>query len=121
MTAAYWEIGRRIVECEQEGADLAAYGDELMQRLSADLSNRFGRGFSRQNLQQMRSFYLFWPEIRQTVSGKFTSEILQTVSGKFTLPWSAGGAAASGRCPHAGTGDQGPLRVGVPRFEGRIF
>jgi len=77
MTAAYWEIGRRIVECEQEGANRAAYGDELMLRLSADLGSRFGRGFSRQNLQQMRNFYLFWPEIHQTVSGKFT------------LPWSA--------------------------------
>lgn len=45
--------------------------------MSADLTKRFGRGFSRQNLQQMRNFYLFWPEINQTPSGKLD------------LPWSA--------------------------------
>jgi predicted nuclease of restriction endonuclease-like (RecB) superfamily len=77
MTTAYWEIGRRIVEYEQRGLQRAAYGEELLLRLSVDLTQRFGRGFSRQNLQQMRSFYLFWPEINQTPSGKFE------------LPWSA--------------------------------
>lgn len=77
MTATYWEVGRRIIEYEQAGAHRAAYGDELLLRLSADLTKRFGRGFSRQNIQQMRNFYLFWPEINQTPSGKFE------------LPWSA--------------------------------
>jgi hypothetical protein len=77
MTTAYWEIGRRIVESEQRGGQRADYGDELLVRLSVDLTKRFGRGFSRQNLQQMRNFYLFW------------LDICQTMSGKFTLPWSA--------------------------------
>jgi hypothetical protein len=77
MTTAYWEIGRRIVESEQAGAQRAAYGEALLKRLSTDLSKRFGRGFSRRNLQQMRIFYLCWPEINQTPSGKFV------------LPWSA--------------------------------
>ncbi|OFA00503.1 YhcG family protein [Duganella sp. HH101] len=77
MTAAYWEIGRRIVECEQAGTDRAAYGEELIEQLGYDLTARFGRGFSKQNLLQMRKFYLFWPEI------------LQTVSGELRLPWSA--------------------------------
>lgn len=50
MTAAYWEIGRSIVEFEQAGQDrAAAYGEALIERLSADLSGRFGQGFSRQN------------------------------------------------------------------------
>ena len=58
MTAAYWLVGRRIVESEQKGEKRAAYGEELLERLSVDLGERFGRGFSRQNLQQMRQFYL---------------------------------------------------------------
>jgi hypothetical protein len=72
MTAVYWLIGRRIVESEQKGERRAAYGEELLERLSADLGKRYGRGFSRQNLQQMRQFYLVYlPEqIRQTVSGE---------------------------------------------------
>ena len=57
MTATYWEIGRRLVELEQGGSERAAYGEALIERLSADLSARFGRGFSRQNLWQMRLFY----------------------------------------------------------------
>ena len=58
MTAAYWLIGRHIVEFEQEGAERAEYGTALVGRLSADLTRRFGRGFSRPNLWQMRLFYL---------------------------------------------------------------
>lgn len=77
MTAAYWEIGRRIVDSEQAGGERAAYGEELIERLGKDLTKRFGRGFSKQNLLQMRKFYLFWPEI------------LQTASGELLLPWSA--------------------------------
>ena len=56
MTASYWEIGRRIVEFEQGGRDRAEYGETLLARLATDLTARFGRGFSRQNLQQMRLF-----------------------------------------------------------------
>ena len=102
MTATYWEIGRRIVEFEQGGKDRAGYGEALIERLADDLTKRFGRGFSRQNLQQMRSFYLVWPieVIRQTVSGESRdAEIIQTASGespgldsiaaRFPLPWSA--------------------------------
>src|SRR3972149_8992979 len=71
MTAAYWLIGRRIVESEQKGEKRAAYGEELLERLSVDLGERYGRGFSRQNLQQMRqSYFLYLPEqICQTLSG----------------------------------------------------
>jgi hypothetical protein len=61
MTATYWEVGRRIVEFEQGGEKRAGYGLELLERLSADLTRRFGRGFSRQNLQYMRQFYLAFP------------------------------------------------------------
>jgi hypothetical protein len=105
MTATYWLVGRRVVEHEQGGRARAGYGEALLERLSTDLTARFGRGFSRQNLQQMRQFYLLYPpdKIRQTVSGKSPSTtIRQTVSGKsamalgaafdgarsFPLPWS---------------------------------
>ena len=99
MTLTYWELGRQIVEFEQLGKDRAAYGQTLLQRLSADLTQRFGRGFSRSNLQQMRLFYRHWP-ICQTVSGEFDNETLPVDIAKdpaamasqagqlFPLPWS---------------------------------
>jgi hypothetical protein len=83
MTATYWEIGRRIVEFEQGGADRATYGDTLIERLAKDLTQRFGRGFSRQNLGQMRAFYRAWPAqiICQTLSGKSSiGSVLETLS-----------------------------------------
>jgi predicted nuclease of restriction endonuclease-like (RecB) superfamily len=104
MTASYWEIGRRIVEAEQQGKRRAGYGEQLMERLSTDLTAQFGRGFGVNNLENMRRFFLAYPasEISQTLSGKLGSEPpdekSQTVSGKltlgelaqvFTLPWSA--------------------------------
>lgn len=104
MTASYWEIGRRIVEAEQKGRRRAGYGEQLMERLSADLTARFGRGFGVNNLESMRRFFLAYPrpQISQTLSGKLGNESLpeksQTVSGKlslpelaqvFVLPWSA--------------------------------
>ena len=72
MTAAYWEIGRRIVTLEQGGEHRAKYGEQLIEQLSVDLTRQFGRGFGRANLWQMRAFYRAWPE----------SQILQTVSGE---------------------------------------
>jgi predicted nuclease of restriction endonuclease-like (RecB) superfamily len=73
MTATYWEIGPRVVEFEQGGQDRSQYGSKLLERLSADLTSRFGRGFSVINLRQMRRFYLLWPtgQIRQTLSVEF--------------------------------------------------
>lgn len=72
MTAAYWLIGRRIVEFEQGGETRAQYGEELLKRLSTDLSSRFGRGFGVDNLQRFRAFYLAYQEfeIPATVSRK---------------------------------------------------
>ncbi len=72
MTATYWEIGRRIVEFEQGGEERADYGQALLKRLSVDLSNRFGRGFSERNLGPMRLFYQAWPveKLCQTSAGQ---------------------------------------------------
>lgn len=70
MTAGYWLIGQRIVEFEQKGEKRAGYGEELLERLSADLSKCYGRGFGVVNLSQMKKFYLLWPRIFQTPSEK---------------------------------------------------
>jgi predicted nuclease of restriction endonuclease-like (RecB) superfamily len=82
MTASYWEIGRRIVEFEQGGQERAARGEHLLQRLSADLSGRFGRGFSVDNLEQMRLFYLAYPpeRISETLSRNIEGSGLPTTS-----------------------------------------
>ena len=71
MLNAYWEIGKNIVEFEQKGKVKADYGKQLIINLSKDLSTKYGKGFSRSNLQYMRLFYLYYP-IRQTVSGKLS-------------------------------------------------
>lgn len=87
ITAAYWLVGRRIVEYEQGGAERAEYGAELIRRLSVDLTALYGRGFSVRNLRQMRAFYLAW-EIRQTPSAESVSSgrIRQTVSAESVTP-----------------------------------
>ncbi len=84
LTATYWEIGRRIVEFEQQGEQRAGYGEELLERLGADLTKRFGRGFAARNLFRMRGFYQFHQDILTTLSAKSeTAGILQTVSAIF--------------------------------------
>jgi hypothetical protein len=87
MTATYWEIGRRIVEFEQGGKDRAGYGEELLQRLSDDLAARFGRGFSRQNLQRFRDVYHCYPPARicSTLSGKSSPVHSQGVPAELTI------------------------------------
>ncbi len=61
MVAAYWEIGRTIVDEEQQGQHRAEYGRALLMQLSEQLTAEFGRGYDRTNLQQMRAFYLAYP------------------------------------------------------------
>ncbi|HEX5830304.1 MAG TPA: PDDEXK nuclease domain-containing protein, partial [Gemmatimonadaceae bacterium] len=88
MTATYWDIGRRIFEFEQEGRERAGYGEALIRQLSADLTKRFGRGFSERNLEQMRLFYRAWP-IPQTPSAELASGGAGASSTvRLPLPWS---------------------------------
>ncbi|KAB2913053.1 MAG: DUF1016 domain-containing protein [Dechloromonas sp.] len=99
MTATYWETGHRIVKFEQGGARRAAYGDEILPRLAADLTARFGRGFSPRNLHNFRQFYFAWP-ISQTLSAKsaagrsvqidqpVTDRSVPASADRFPLPWS---------------------------------
>jgi endonuclease YncB( thermonuclease family) len=58
MVEAHWEIGKRIVEIEQDGASHAAYGSGLLAQLSSDLTRERGQGFSETNLRRFRRFYL---------------------------------------------------------------
>jgi len=69
MTAAYWLIGRHIFEFEQKGSERVEYGEELLKRHSRDLTSRYGRGFAKSKLNQMRSFYMAYQSIFQTPSG----------------------------------------------------
>ena len=62
MTATYWLVGRRIVEQEQGGKRRAGYGEALLPRLAADLTARFGRGFSVDNLETVRLFFQTYPD-----------------------------------------------------------
>lgn len=58
LLAAYWNIGRIIVEHEQQSKERAEYGQQTLKELSKILTREFGKGFSRSNLQNMRAFYL---------------------------------------------------------------
>ena len=75
MTQTYFQIGKRIVEEEQGGETRAEYGKSLLKLLSVQLSNEFGKGFSVDNLENMRRFYLAFQKS-------------ETVSRKFKLSWS---------------------------------
>jgi predicted nuclease of restriction endonuclease-like (RecB) superfamily len=56
-----WQIGRHIVEFEQEGAERAAYGKRLLPTLAKLLTEEFGKGFDTTNLRHMRGFFIAFP------------------------------------------------------------
>lgn len=71
LLTTYWNIGRIIVEYEQQNQIRADYGKQTLRELSKELTREFGKGFSRSNLQNMRAFYLAYEKC-QTVSGKLS-------------------------------------------------
>ncbi|MBE0492595.1 MAG: DUF1016 domain-containing protein [Sulfurospirillum sp.] len=71
MVEAYWNIGQQIVEEEQNGKDRAEYGSYLIKELSSKLSKDFGKGFTQQNLRNMRQFYNCFP-IRSTLCSELS-------------------------------------------------
>lgn len=75
MVHTYFEIGRMIVEEEQQGKERAAYGKQVLKDLSERLTAKFGKGFSVDNLQNMRNFYKQY-------------SIYENGSRKFSLSWS---------------------------------
>lgn len=58
LVKTYWKIGQHIVVYEQENREKASYGSNLLDRLSKDLKNYYGKGFSRRNVLNMRNFYI---------------------------------------------------------------
>ena len=71
LLTTYWNIGRIIVEYEQQNQIRADYGKQTLRELSKELTREFGKGFSRSNLQNMRAFYLAYEKC-QTVAGKLS-------------------------------------------------
>ena len=71
LVKANWEIGRHIVEFEQQGKQRAEYGSDLLARLSKDLKLRYGKGFGRRNILDMRRFYLAYQKL-QAVPAKLS-------------------------------------------------
>lgn len=62
MVETYWNIGRYIVEFEQHGNERAVYGSDLINRLSKDLTHRYGKGFGKSNLLYIRKLYVSFPK-----------------------------------------------------------
>lgn len=99
MTVTYFEIGRIIVEEEQNGKDRAEYGKQLLKDLSKQLTKEFGRGFSIDNLENMRKLFLTFSKSetlsrilqnqkKQSVTAEFNKVDYQTLSSFFKLTFS---------------------------------
>lgn len=90
MVYAYYEIGKRIVEEEQNGQNRAAYGRQIIEDLSVYLTKLYGKGFSATNVRQMRIFYQVYSQdqIQQTLSAEFRNQPSVSTGRKFFLSWS---------------------------------
>lgn len=85
MVVTYFEIGRMIVNEEQNGKQRADYGKQIIKSLSERLTKEFGKGFSQRNLEQIRQFYSVYSKA-QTVSAELKKD--QTIIDEFQLSWS---------------------------------
>ncbi|WP_066438863.1 YhcG family protein [Chryseobacterium sp. CCH4-E10] len=89
IVLTYYEIGRMIVEDEQNGENRAEYGKAVLKDLSLHLTEKFGKGFSVENLDRMRFFYKTYSEqISSTLLTNSSNIIQQTTSVNFNLSWS---------------------------------
>ncbi len=100
MVRTYYEIGRAIVENQQHGEVRAGYGKGVLKQLSQRLNAKFGKGFSVDNLENMRKFYLTYRDTKSEtvsrISQKTKSETVSRISdgqirsayADFTLSWS---------------------------------
>lgn len=87
MVMTYFEIGRMIVEEEQDGKERADYGKQILKELSDVLTKEFGKGFSVDNLENMRRFYLIYGK-SETLSRISENAISETSTRNFDLSWS---------------------------------
>ena len=74
MVQAYWLVGKRIVEEEQNGKERADYGEAVLKTLSIALTSEFGNGFSYANLRNFRQFYLTYPDQENCYALRSNSE-----------------------------------------------
>ncbi|MFA5894063.1 MAG: PDDEXK nuclease domain-containing protein [Candidatus Margulisiibacteriota bacterium] len=84
IVKTYWEIGRHIILYEQESQERAEYGSHLLDSLSKDLKERYGKGFSRRNMLNMRNFYLAyqkWQAVPAILSWTHIIELLSVEDG----------------------------------------
>ena len=90
MVYAYYEIGRKIIEEEQNGENRAAYGRRLLKELSKFLTQKYGKGYSAENLKLMRRFYVVYSQdqIGETVFTQFENLPAVSSGRKFFLSWS---------------------------------
>lgn len=90
MVYAYYEIGRMIVEEEQHGQNRAAYGKQILRELSKYLSEKYGKGYSAENLKLMRRFYKVYlhDQIGETVFTQFENLPAVNTGRRFYLSWS---------------------------------
>ena len=85
MVKTYWEVGRLIVEYEQQGETRASYGKQQLQGLADQLRIEFGKGFEVRNLRNMRAFYLaypIWNAVRSELSWTHYRILLRVESSK---------------------------------------
>ncbi len=75
MVYAYYEIGRKIVEEEQNGENRAAYGRQLLKELSKFLTKNYGKGYSAENLKLMRRFYMVYSQ--EQIGGGVTRRLFR--------------------------------------------
>ena len=78
LLSTYWQIGRAIVEYEQQNQLRAEYGKQTLKELAKELTQELGKGFSRSNLQNMRAFYLAYEKCQTAVS--YTHLTLPTIA-----------------------------------------
>ena len=81
MAHTYFEIGRRIIEEEQNGKARAKYGKHIIKNLSKRLTDEFGKGFSPTNIRQMRTFFIVY-EKQQSLPDVFKKSIQQSLPAK---------------------------------------
>jgi predicted nuclease of restriction endonuclease-like (RecB) superfamily len=94
IVCTHFEIGKKIVENEQQGKERAAYAEKTLTLLSTDLTAEYGNGYSRTNLEYMRKFFLMYKDrISQPVAGKLmqgkkSQPLVGKLGGSLQLSWS---------------------------------